>query len=234
MNKYEIGTKHQTKNCGSLEIVGKDGWYWRTVRFDDTGTIMRVRTSALRSGSIRDPYAKTVLGVGFSGELPEEFEKHPHRRMLYTRWHNMLTRVHVLNTGKTIAPEWYCFATFMKDVLQLPGAELLTTHSAKNRIDLDSDIISMEKGFEPTYSKETCQWVSHKENMKYRKSPVRHLNSTGTVYQTKFGPVQIVRTADGMWLIEFEDGSRRWAHPVCVRNGQVRIPAPFNEEIESF
>lgn len=229
MNKYEIGTKHQTKQCGEVEIVEQDGWYWRKVRFVDSGTVLRVRTSALCTGSIKDPFAKIVLGVGYAGILPEELKKHPLRRTLYTRWHNMLSRVHVLNTGKTIAPEWYCFATFMKDALELKGIDILPSHSKVNRIDLDSDIVSREKGVEPMYSKETCQWIGHKENMKCRRNPVHRPSSEGSVYETKYGPVTIIRKEDKMWLIEFTDGSRRWAHPICVRKGHVRIPSPILE-----
>lgn len=219
--KYAVGTKHETKNCGWLEVEEYLDVDRRLVRFTSTGYRTEAWIDAIRLGSVKDPYFPSVLGVGFLGEPIE----HPQRKVLEMRWRKMLERVYTIKTGKTISPEWHCFANFLKDAIQLEGFHQLHEHSKSNRIDLDSDILAKEKGVNPMYSRDTCQWVTHNENMQSRKVPnclTRYLN--GSVFQTNDGPVTLIDKDNRKWLIEFDDGSRKWAYIADVHRGQVRRP----------
>lgn len=221
MGKYDVGTIHETKNNGQLEIIERLSGNRRRVRFVKTGYVTLTRVSQIASGLVRDVYVPSVYGVGIFG-VPID---HPLRKELYERWTAMLQRVYVFKTGKTIDSEWHCFANFMRDALELKGIELLYQHSKSNRIDLDSDMIPRSKGEGPKYSKETCQWVRHADNVReIRSSCTCTKHPIGSVFETNHGPVTIIDKADRKWLIEFDDGSRKWAHSVNVKRGLVRKP----------
>jgi hypothetical protein len=205
--KYAINTVHQTNNCGQLEVIGYISTYKRKVRFASTGYVTEVDIRAIQQGCIKDPYVTSLYGVACLGE-PEE---HPLRKTLYKRWEKMLYRVIVAKSGKIISPEWMCFANFMRDALRLPGIEQLSTHTKTKPIDLDSDIIPLAKGIPPTYSKETCQWVTRAENCKACERPKTHnVRPIGTVIETRHGPVTIMAKNGDKWLIRFHDGVECW------------------------
>lgn len=224
MGKYDVNTIHKTKNNGDLEIIEYLDVNHRLVRFITTGYETTASVGSISTGRVRDPYVPSVFGVGFLGEV-DDMRDHPLYKMLYKRWSNMIMRVHVVKTGKTITPEWLCFANFIGDALQLKGHELLYTHTKNNQIDLDCDILSNEKGVPSIYSRDTCQWVTHIENMQTRKVSnclTRYL--IGSVFQTNDGPVTLIDKDNRKWLIEFDDGNRKWAYIADVHRGQVRRP----------
>lgn len=219
--KYDINTVHETKHNGQLVVIGYVDYEYRRVRFVDTGYITDASISHIGSGYVRDPYALSVFGVACLGE----HEDHPLRKTLYKRWEVMLYRVHVVKSGKSISPNWYCFANFMRDALQLPGIELLYTHSKSNLIDLDSDIISNERGVDPVYSKDTCQWVPHAENLRARNVPKQYVKRPiGSVIETKHGPVTIIEKDNKKWLIRFSDGAEKWYWSATVLNNTFGKP----------
>lgn len=223
MAKYDIGTIHETNQIGPLEIVGYVDSKRRAVRFINTGFETVAKTSSIGRGMVKDHYIPTVLGVGYLG-VCRELESHPLRKQLYRRWTKMLERRHIHGYGKSIDPEWYCFASFMRDALELKGAELLQHHSKNNQVHLDSDIIPIERGIEPIYSKETCQWVPRDVNLRYRNIPNSYKrHKIGDVFQTKSGPVKLVGKDYERWLVEFENGARRWYHSSSVKMGVVSV-----------
>lgn len=221
MGKYEIGTTHETKNHGAVEVVGYVDRKHRRIRFINTGFETVASTQCIHRGLIKDCNSPSVMGVGFLGDC-SDYESHPLRKTLYRRWSKMIERCHLLGSRKTIDSSWYCFATFMRDALELKGVELLYQHSKDNIIDLDSDIIAVERGVESTYSKDTCQWVTRAENLRVRNRPKTYKkHKTGDVYQSKAGPVVLVAKDYSRWLIEFEDGTRRWVHSNSVWQGVI-------------
>lgn len=220
--KYDINTVHQTNNCGVIEVIGIGNSRYRIVRFVNTGTVTEAQVTNIRLGKVRDPYNPVFFGVGFLGEPME----HPLRKDLEVRWRNMLNRVYNFKTGKSISPDWLCFANFLRDALELPGFELLQEHSKANRIDLDSDIIPLSKGTPPFYSKETCQWVRHAENVRACEHPTKHTRRPiGTIIETKHGPVTIIAKNNQKWLIRFSDGAEKWVWRVSVLNDSFGKPS---------
>lgn len=222
--KYDINTVHETKKSGQLEVIDYIDVNHRRVRFVDTGFITKVSVSALSRGDIKDPMTRSVFGVGYIGHNPE-LENHPLRKMLYHRWTNMLQRVYRFKLGKSISPEWLCFYTFMADALQLKGNDLLQQHSKENRIDLDSDILAIEKGVSPVYSKETCQWIPCSENIRVRRTPKHYFRyPIGSSIETKHGPVTIVEKDNNRWLVRFDDSREKWFFRQHVLHDRIAKP----------
>lgn len=205
--KYAVGTRHETKHNGQLKVIGYIDAKHRKVRFIDTGFVTEVHVNHIHSGNVRDPYAHSVFGVGCYGEPIE----HPMRKVLYNRWRDMLRRVCVFKHGKGIAPEWRCFANFLKDAIELEGFDLLLLHAKGEQIDLDGDIISAAKGIPPMYSRDTCKWVRHVDNLhaaeRARKYNIRPL---GSVFESRHGQVTLIEKDSNRWLIEFSDGTQKW------------------------
>lgn len=219
--KYDVNTVHQTKNYGELEVIGYVDKRNRLVRFIDTGYVTVARISHIGEGNIRDCFKPSVCGVGYLGEPME----HPLRKVLEARWRAMLNRVYNIKTGKTVDPSWLCFANFLRDAIELGGIELLYTHSKDNRIDLDSDILAIEKGLPPSYGKETCKWVKHDVNTKCREYPNKvNTRPIGTVIETKHGPVTIMGKDRGKWLIRFSDGAEKWVWQIAVLRNMFAKP----------
>ena len=173
MSMYEIGSRHQTKHNGILEVVGYVDYSKRIVQFIDTGYVTEASVNSIRNGSVKDPFVPSVCDVGYLGEH-WSYDGHPLKGLLQKRWSGIVTRC-CLYGYKPLDPEWHCFATFMRDALELKGNELLYQHSKENRIDLDSDIIPIEKGIPSRYSKETCQWVPHAVNIRHQRHPLSHI-----------------------------------------------------------
>ena len=173
MGMYENGSIHQTRKCGKLKIIKYVDVRHRRVRFLDTGYEGVFSVSSIRSGSVKDPFVPSVYGIGYLGDC-QKYDKHPLKELLKSRWRGMIDRVYRYGYQKTIDPDWLCLANFIRDALELKGVELLYQHSKDNVIDLDSDIIPIEKGIPSRYSKETCQWGQHAVNIKNRriKQPV--------------------------------------------------------------
>lgn len=219
--KYDVGTLHETNNSGTLEIVGKEGGHRRRVRFLKTGFVTTASNASIRNGNVRDPYSPVVFGVGYMGV----FIEHPLRKVLELRWRKMLERVYSIKNGKTVDSSWLCFADFQRDALELPGIELLYTHSKANRIDLDSDILAKEKGLPSMYSKETCQWVTKATNNLAREMPKRfNVRPIGTVIETRHGAVTLISKNKQRWLIRFNDGVEKWFWSVSVLNDTFAKP----------
>lgn len=173
MSAYEVGTFHETKNCGMLEVIQYIDYKYRRVRFIDTGYQAVVSVSSIRSGCVKDPFVPSVCGVGYLGEH-WRYDEHPLKGVLQKRWRGMLSRC--CDYGyKSVDPSWHCFATFMQDALELKGVELLYHHTKETPIDLDSDLIPIEKGIPSRYSKETCQWVPHEVNIRHQRHPLSHI-----------------------------------------------------------
>lgn len=107
----------------------------------------------------------------------------------------------------------------MNDALRLPGNELLHTHTKENRIDLDSDILAIEKGLKPMYSKETCQWIPCSVNSAYKPTVSSQEYRKGNIFHTDAGVVVLLSKTRRKWFVEFEDGKRHFVCLLLVKEG---------------
>lgn len=118
-HKYAIGTVHDTLKNGQLEVIGMvDGDYnKRKVRFLLTGFTTEASMSNISRGRVKDNLVPNVRGIGYLGNC-EEFDYHPLRGRIYSKWANMITSS--VNHGTTLKPEQLCFADFMREELKAP------------------------------------------------------------------------------------------------------------------
>lgn len=86
------GAVWETNKCGKIEIIGKvddgTGKYY-LIKFLNTGYTKVVSGSHFKTGEIRDPYAKSVYGIGYVGEGNYSITKNKRESQL---WYNMLAR----------------------------------------------------------------------------------------------------------------------------------------------
>lgn len=118
---------------------------------------------------VKNPYDKTVYGVGYLGEIGD-FKTYvngmPTRP--YSLWKEMLNRCY---SGKyptyanvTVCERWLCFANFLEDLPLIEGYQWWL-ENPKQYIALDKDL--KQVGIEnKVYSLETVKFVSASENSK--------------------------------------------------------------------
>lgn len=231
--KYATGTKHPTKSCGDVTIVGqldriyevketKRYPYFR-VRFED-GTEINTSAGSLRKQFIWNPYYKGTYGEGYIGIGTHKTIIKGTSTREYTLWERMLGRCYSKNKNKytksydnvEVCERWKCFQNFCADLPRVPNYDkwLLGT----NKYELDKDILSKKTKI---YSLATCTFVTHKENTS---SENRRTVLTGLIYvakrlidgyeeeftnQTKFAKKYELTAAN---VSSFLRGNYKWSH----------------------
>jgi hypothetical protein len=155
-------------NYGRYEVVELLNERWGNherkyrVRFIDNGYEATVTPTNIKLGKIRNPFYKSVAGVGYLGNIS-------HNHFLYNRWRSMISRCYSENDkdyirygakGIYVSDEWHCFETYVNDVVNLKGYD--EKRVKNNELNLDKDILSDENN--RYYSFETCKWVTLLEN----------------------------------------------------------------------
>lgn len=126
-----------------------------------------------------------MCGVGYKINAPTT-EPNGSRKP-YSVWKNMIHRCYSRTNpsykfyggrGVTVSEEWHCYDNFRKDMENLEGYNEDLFY--ENKLELDKDGIDKEV---KTYSKETCRWVTRKENMSLTKRSefLPHLTTTRLV-----------------------------------------------------
>lgn len=96
----------ESRNFGPYVVVSDNGPHDVVVRFPSGYEVQTTRTSA-RSGSIKDRFARTVSGVGYSGGT-----KHKAGKRAYLCWREMLRNCYVRNDPRTVCDEWHNYQEF--------------------------------------------------------------------------------------------------------------------------
>ncbi len=146
-------------NAGlELEIISREGRDC-VVKFTKSGSVRRAKLINIQQGKVKDNYAPSRYGLGYSGD----FEKVPYWKQARQLWSNMMKRCYCEKDpkgyhGKTIVDaRWHCFANFLIDLKSLKGFNDWV--NGKN-MQLDKDRF----GNGSTYSRETCMFLSEFEN----------------------------------------------------------------------
>lgn len=132
------------------------------IEFEHTGheedypKTIKVQSSAVLSGKIRHPFAKTLYGRGVRGDERVRF---PDGRLCpyYNRWKHMLLRCYCPKYHEkkptyrdcTVCDEWLYFPTFkkwLKNTIRVMGVEL-------EDVELDKDVLTKHN---TVYSPDTC------------------------------------------------------------------------------
>lgn len=177
--KYYTGSVWPTANCGDLKILGqlniksmKSSGYgsFRTFLCEfECGYKTESTGTAIKKGLIYNPFFKNVCNVGFIGI--GEFKSRDKKGMTreYSVWKSMIYRCYSPNAYKThptyndcfVDERWHNFQNFAKDIKRLIGYERWALNHEKMELDKDIKIKSNR-----TYSKDTCLFVTKKENTK--------------------------------------------------------------------
>lgn len=161
----ELRTSNQ---CGDYYILDRD---WDTervlVQFKDTGYIKETSTSQVYNGKIRDPYQRTVEGIGFYGNFRKQSLLDAldvyHKRWVKT-WENMIRRCSPKNKEHKMWAEY--LDTYVGEEFQ--SCELFLQWVVDNKpmdqkllgiLQLDKDYFNSK-----VYSPETCTLLTPTEN----------------------------------------------------------------------
>ncbi len=175
-NDYNyIGKTFETKQNGLLKVISvssltSSGNKKYLCEFIDTGTQVEAVSFQLKSGEIKDKFRPSVCGVGYMGNY--ETKTKPERK-IYQCFRDMLRRCYDKKDthfnayggrGVSVDVRWHCFEYFIHDVTLLPNWN--EKDFSEGKLQLDKDIkIKNNK----IYSKDTCVWVSPKENMSHQR-----------------------------------------------------------------
>lgn len=160
-----IGSYYNTNNYGRIKILSISPKYrYANVEFEDTGTIKEFRIDQIESGCVRDPYAKTVCGIGCTGNIKTKGKY----KALYSVWHDMINRCYNKNNKRydayrnvSVDDRWLVFENFYADVPLIDGYNESLVSSGE--FVLDKDIKQRWKD-KKVYSKDTCTWTSKYTN----------------------------------------------------------------------
>lgn len=159
-NTYiEEGNYYTSINCGGFKVLEVISAQKVRIVFTNTGTEKVVQGSHIRAGSIRDPYARLVVGKGYVGEGSYSQKQ----LKMYNCWKNMLIRCycpdyHILYPTYMpceVSEDWLNFQNFS-------GWYIKTYPKITSvRWELDKDLFSEE---DKLYSENTCCWLPSQIN----------------------------------------------------------------------
>lgn len=136
------------------------------IQFTESGYTREVYKSNAEKGKAKDPYAVSVMGVGYEGEFEKTFYHTQARRL----WSNMIKRCYDPNysagyygKGYTVDGRWLCFANFVKDLPELDNFNLWLAggYDGNPKYNLDKDL---KVAGNKVYSKKCCSFVPEGEN----------------------------------------------------------------------
>lgn len=138
------------------------------IRFlDDFNYEVKTYMSAINKGEVKNPYDKTICGVGYIGvDANGRLIKGTTRE--YQLWRNMITRCYnekALNNEPTyknckVCERWLCFANFLEDLPQIEGYELWVNN---NNYELDKDMKQQDLQYK-VYCLDNCCFIKQEEN----------------------------------------------------------------------
>ncbi|MGG2091341.1 hypothetical protein AB1283_01065 [Bacillus sp. S13(2024)] len=158
-------------NFGSkMEIVEYNRCDDMWVKFEEYGNLVNTTWGNFNKGSVRNPYDKSIYGIGYLGEGEyHSYESHHKPSSQYKAWSGMMTRCYseaYLNKRPTyeicvVSEQWYNFQNFAKwydeNYYEIEG----------QRMELDKD--TLVKG-NKVYSPETCVFVPNNINCLFTKT----------------------------------------------------------------
>jgi hypothetical protein len=191
---YCNGSKHKTNSCGIITVLGQETKYYLTskgkkkylyfiVQFGD-GTKVQITSTCIRGGRVKNPNQPNVFNTGFMGQGKGEAYINGKITKECRSWSGMMRRCYYeIDFNKnptykacTVKARWHNFQNFCKDIQYLEGYKEWKENNIPMAWALDKDI--KVKG-NKIYSKDTCQFVSTKENCE---RPNKKQTITGLTY----------------------------------------------------
>ena len=169
------------KNISNKEFIiikytglNKNNIFTFDVKFIKSGEIVNTDIYRIIIGKVKDP-AIIINNIIFShgdNEYRKEFRKNDNKlyHTLQHRWCSMIDRCYnennnsYINYGKkgiTVSKSWHTFSNYLKDVIYIDGFNRDLIVSGK--LELDKDYLQ-NNSVNKIYSKNTCLWISIKNN----------------------------------------------------------------------
>lgn len=160
--KYGVGTIHRTNEGYDIQIVKIINREYRLIKFiDDYKFELKVAHSNIRNGEIRNPFHKSICGVGYLGEnFRVANEK------AYISWQHMVRRCydkknickHPTYNGIKVCDEWHNYSNFEKWYLENYPNDIKDI-----KFQIDKDLLQ-ENVENKIYSPNTCVFLPHSVN----------------------------------------------------------------------
>lgn len=181
---------YNTVNYGQYKVIKDYGLInnrrMLRIKFLLTGYEMDIRDDYL-GRDLLDPYYPRIHGVACKGNLPSRGEY----KMDYDRWIKMISRCYNPDDkdyplyggiGVTVDSRWLCFENYYYDIHQLDGYSNYI--ESPRTYQLDKDMLQKDTPKENrVYSKNTCKWISRRDNIIQRALDGNYKNKYHGVYE---------------------------------------------------
>lgn len=184
-----VGESNVNRFGSKMRIVEYKNSHDVLIEFEN-GYQTRTEYKHFKNGVVKNPYDKSIFGVGYVGEGEYKPKSNGRITIQYQYWHNMMKRVYDGVTYKNcyVVDEWHNFQNFAKwfddNYYQVEG----------QRMELDKDIIV--KG-NKTYSPEFCVLVPKNINSLFTKREADRGEYPIGVYFHKTKEKFVSKCADG-------------------------------------
>lgn len=141
-----------------------------TIKFiDEYGAEVHTRWDNCKKGKVKNPYFKSVFGIGCLGVgdfITNVNGKHTRE---YGLWYGMMRRCYSgeehykTYRNVSVCDRWLCFANFLEDLPLIEGYELWLNNEEKMSLDKDIKQVGIEN---KVYSLETVKFINAIENAK--------------------------------------------------------------------
>lgn len=186
--RYEVGNVLQNNYGTYYKIIEKlDNPFRRIIFLDEFSYEKIVTTSNMSVGNCKNPYDKTMCGIGYMGECDKVSKE------IYSKWASILQRCYsekCLNNkptykNVTVCEEWLCFKNFQNWYIDTYPKNI-------NNPTVDKDLLQFRIEHK-IYSPKTCIWVTNEIN-----NLIKNLENSSYIYKT-----------DNGYQVSFEGGKSR-------------------------
>ena len=191
------GEENITNEGYIIKIVKYNGFKECTIQFLCNNYTCMYNYSSFQTGSIKNPFHKSVFGVGFKG-----IGEYKCKGKIYVNWTTMLSRCYSLKRqlkqtsyqNITVCKEWHNFQNFAKWFNENYNPETMQGWQ------LDKDIICKDC---KVYSPNNCTFVPHEINLLFvKKEKSRGLQPIGVSFDKEKNKyiASISRNSKGIFL----------------------------------
>jgi hypothetical protein len=183
--KIKIGEIYKSNRCGEFKVIEQIKFDLFKIQFT-----ANVYFSAIKNGCLKDNLIPYVCKIGCLG-----YANKNDNIIAYRKWRNMLSRCYDINNknypqygkkGVRVCDRWLRFDYFLEDLKEIEGynEELFN----EGILELDKDIKQFTLN-NKIYSKETCCFVTTKNNNLYREysiqKPFIAISPDGSIHNGK-------------------------------------------------
>lgn len=142
------------------------------VQFEDEyGAVVHTKYEHCTDGSIRNPFHRSVYGIGMIGNVPRGYRTKYKKE--YIIWSGMIERStekyqqkYPSYKGVTVCERWHRFDLFLEDIKSIPNYDLFINNTERNGVHLDKDTLQPNvPSHEKVYAPHTVMFLSNSDNV---------------------------------------------------------------------